>query len=556
MMTSATKKNIATINVEDYFQVGAFARLIPFAHWERFDSRLKRNTDAALSLLDETASTATFFANGWIGDNHPDVLRTISDEGHEIACSSYYQQAIRDISPIAFREDLRRSRQAIQQAVGKEVRGFRVGRGAIGPDDLWAIDILCEETFLFDSSLRPIGRQFAGQVKKFFPHRIQGASGEIWEVPISVTQILGWAVPFSGGNYLRQIPGPLIRTAVQRWVERGDAPLVLYFHLWELDTDQPRLSSASWLQRMRHYRNLSGMADLVHYFLDRYPFSTITDHLEFHSEEPAPVAPSSRYVADLETAPRRHLIQRQTLDIVVPCFNEQATVNYLGKTLDDFIQASATELDLSFIFVDDGSEDETWLELQKQFGSRADCTLVQLEENGGIAAAIVAGIARARAELVAVIDADCTFDPMQLLTMVPLMRDDVVAVAASPFHAQGRVANVPPWRLGLSHSVAFLYRRVLHHKFSNYTSCFRIYRRSAVQDLAVYKRGFCGVAEILARLDLAGHKLVECPAELQTRVVGHSKINLLRTVADHLELIARIAIARWLGVPLPSKAEG
>ena len=114
------------------------------------------------------------------------------------------------------------------------------------------------------------------------------------------------------------------------------------------------------------------------------------------------------------------------------------------------------------------------------------------------------------------------------------------------------MSNVPGWRLALSRGAAFLYRCVLHHQFSSYTSCFRIYRRTAIAELSVYNLGFCGVAEILARLDLAGYRLVECPAELQLRLLGESKINLAKTIVDHVQLIVRLAAARWLKIPLPT----
>ncbi len=239
------------------------------------------------------------------------------------------------------------------------------------------------------------------------------------------------------------------------------------------------------------------------------------------------------------------------LTVVIPCYNEEASLAYLHKTLGAFMDASRGSLRLDFIFVDDGSTDATWNRLKALFGHESNCEFVQHAENLGIAAAILTGVKHGEADLVAVVDADCTFDPMQLMDMVPMMTEGIAAVAASPFHARGRVANMPRWRLTLSKGAALLYRCVLHHQFSSYTSCFRVYRRSATKDISVYKLGFCGVAEILARLDLAGYRLVECPADLQLRLLGESKINLAKTVIDHVQLIVRLAAARWLKIPLP-----
>lgn len=545
------RNNIITLTVEDYFQVGAFSELIPFSHWERFDARIKRNTELALAMLGRHNAVATFFASGWIGDNYPDILRTIVDAGHEVACQGYYQQSIRDIAPPAFREDLRRSREAIQNATGQVVRGFRIGRGRLGPDDMWALDILIEEGFAYDASLSPIGRQFSRQPDRFILHRHTSDQGELWEVPASASSQFGWAIPFSGGNYVRQLPKWLTREAAARWVERRKAPLVMYFHVWELDANQPTISAAGWLQRMRHYRNLSGMPARIEYFLERYPFTSIVRYLDL--EPTAHARPAAREVplvpdANVPTAATQSLTG---LTIVVPCYNEEAALPYLHRTLMHFIEVTKATIAPNFVFVDDGSSDTTWAKLQTLFGSRDDCVLRQHAVNRGIAAAIVTGFAAATSDLVAVIDADCTFDPLQLTEMVPMLVDDIAVVAASPLHAGGRIANVPGWRLLLSRGAAFLYRMVLHHQLTSYTSCFRVYRRDAVMNLSIYNTGFCGVAEILARIDLAGRKIVECPAELETRLLGQSKINLLKTVWDHLRLITRIAAARWLKIALP-----
>lgn len=147
--------NILTINIEDYYQVGAFSHLIPYREWERFEDRIRRNTDSALELLRDTDTTATFFVSGWIAEKHPEVLRAIASNGHEIASQGYYQQSIRNAPPDVFRDDVRRSKQIIESATEHQVLGFRVGRGWIGPDDLWALDILSREGFIYDSSVCP-----------------------------------------------------------------------------------------------------------------------------------------------------------------------------------------------------------------------------------------------------------------------------------------------------------------------------------------------------------------------------------------------------------------
>lgn len=557
MSNTNERRHIFTVNVEDYYQVGAFRDFIQQDHWERFETRLRINTEATLELLADTNNQATFFTSGWIAENHPELLKDIIAQGHEIACQGYHQQSISDLPPKAFKEDIKRSKASVEDAIGVAVNGFRIGRGWIGPSDLWVLDALSEAGFLYDSSLCPMGRQFSNEEYRLRLHRQTFDDHSIWEVPVSATRILGWSLPFSGGNYVRQLPQWPVREAAARWVERRAAPMVMYFHIWEIDADQPNISAASWLQRTRHYRNLERMAERMKYFLTRYPFTSVQGYLglaqsELISPRPSPpVTPIINEQNEITVATK----SKAELTVIVPCYNEEASLSYLSETLTKLTNTSAGQFSLSFVFVNDGSTDATEEILHRLFEQNPHCKIISHIKNQGIGQAIITGFSQAETEYVAVIDADCTFDPLQLPEMFQLMGSDVTAVAASPFHQRGRVANVPEWRLLLSRGAAFLYRLVLRHQFSGYTSCFRIYRTSAVKGMTVANPGFCGVTEILARLDLAGHTLVECPAELHIRLLGQSKINLFRTTLYHLKLIARIGAERWLGMPLPAGRE-
>lgn len=552
-IATTERRHIFTVNVEDYYQVGAFRDFIQQDHWERFETRLRINTEATLKLLAETNNQATFFTSGWIAENHPELLRDILAQGHEIACQGYHQQAISDLPPKAFREDIRRSKATVEDAIGAAVNGFRIGRGWVGPTDLWALEALQNAGFLYDSSLCPIGHQFSNEEFRLRLHRHSVGENSIWEVPVSATRVLGWTVPFSGGNYVRQLPRWPVREATARWVEGRAAPLVMYFHIWEIDADQPNISAANWLQRTRHYRNLERMSERMAYFLTRYPFTSVQKYLGFAQSE-LEIRPTKLEVSTPtpKSEPAIDIASQAKLTVIVPCYNEEASLSYLSETLTKLKSSSAELFCLSFIFVNDGSSDSTEIILSSLFSAREDCKITSHSQNQGIGQAIVTGFGEADTEYVAVIDADCTFDPLQLPEMFALMDDDTTAVAASPFHQRGRVANVPEWRLLLSRGAAFLYRLVLNHQFSGYTSCFRIYRLEAVKDMKIVNPGFCGVTEILARLDIAGHKLVECPAELHIRLLGQSKINLFRTTLDHLKLILRIGASRWFGFPLPT----
>jgi dolichol-phosphate mannosyltransferase len=236
--------------------------------------------------------------------------------------------------------------------------------------------------------------------------------------------------------------------------------------------------------------------------------------------------------------------------VVVPCCNEEPGLPQLRDRLRLAQNLLADRYELEFIFVDDGSADATWRRLGELFGSWGNCTLVRHPHNRGLTAAFLTGLRHARAEVVCCIDADCTYDPCELARMIPLLADGVDLVTASPYHPRGAVRNVPAWRLRLSRLASLLYRCVLRQKLSTYTSCFRVYRKSAVAGLRVRADGFQGIAELLALLDLRGGRVVEYPATLDVRAFGQSKMRLLRVTAGHLRLLARLLYLRLRPVSL------
>ena len=554
-MLKDARQHVLTINIEDYFQVGAFKQLIPYEHWARFEPRVQSSIETTLELLEATNNRATFFSSGWVAENQPRVLQSIVEAGHEIGCQGYFHHTIRDLAPAAFRQDAVRSRAIAEDAIGQEIRGFRIGRGWIGPDDLWALDILGEEGFSFDSSVCPRGRWFSENPARWETGPYPEGDGTFWEVPISAAKVGRFAMPFLGGNYMRQLPLWLIKRAANNWLTQRQAPLVMYFHTWELDREQPNIAAAGFVQRIRHYRNLAVMKARINHFLAHYSFCSASEFLDLrapraHAKAESLLVETSGQRA---TTPSAHSDSgiRTKISVIVPCYNESAAIGYLLRALENAAQAHIQDYEYDYIFVDDGSQDDTFQKLTEYFGTRDDCQVIQHAVNQGIAGAIMTGTRHAGSDLVAVIDADCTFDPHQLNEIVPLMAQDISVVSASPLHGHGALENVPRWRRSLSYGAAFLYRLVLTQKLSSYTSCFRVYRREVLADLKLWKPGFCGVAEILVRLDLEGHKFAECPAKLETRVLGESKISLLRTTSDHLSLIARVAAHKWLGIPLP-----
>jgi glycosyltransferase involved in cell wall biosynthesis len=199
---------------------------------------------------------------------------------------------------------------------------------------------------------------------------------------------------------------------------------------------------------------------------------------------------------------------------------------------------------LSFILVDDGSTDGTWAGMHDVFRSMPSVSFLRHPENRGIAAASITGILASQDEVVAVMDSDCSYDPALIGEMLPHLTPDVSLVTASPYHHEGAVRGVPGWRIFLSRGASLGYSLLLRNKLATYTSCFRLYRRSAVASLTLRHRGFTGVAEKLVQLDRIGWRIVEVPAVLNARKFGQSKLRLMRVIRGHLGLLGSIAFAR------------
>ena len=538
------RRHVLSVIVEDYFHVAPVRRLVTPRHWPRFESRVERNVEITLDLLDETGAKATFFALGWIAERLPCLFGEIVRRGHEVACRGYYHRSIREMTRAEFRLDARRAKDAVEDATGTAALGYRIAHGSVRPADLWFLDELAELGFAYDSSLRPLGRRFAAEPFRRFVHRHPCRVGDLWEVPLSAWQLGGFAVPISGGNYVRQLPSAFIRRGIAAWEAKSDAPLVFYFHVWELDPDQPRIAGVPLVQRIRQYRNLGLMAERVRRYLHNYRFTSIGSYLDLPSVVVAQRKPE--IVADQSTtagaAPARTAIT-----IVVPCYNEEATLPYLANTLTELSRNFADRYATTFILVDDGSSDGTWRQLEALFAGRAEYQLLRHASNRGIAAAMRTGVAAASSELVAMIDADCSFDPAELASMLPLCELGVAAVTASPYHRDGSVNNVPAWRLVLSKGLSLIYRQIFHNKISSYTSCFRVYRRSTFLNVRLNNNGFQGITEILARLDFNGERIVEYPTVLEGRLLGNSKMKTIRTILDHLVLISQLLILRLGG---------
>jgi polysaccharide deacetylase family protein (PEP-CTERM system associated) len=560
-----TGTHILTVALEDYFHVGAFNRLIQRGQWYRFERRLEQSTERTLDLLDEYGVHATFFVLGWVADQVPELVRQVANRGHEIASKGYYHRNIQQLTPGEFRDDLARSREAIEHASGHRVVGYRVADRWFRPSDLWALDVLAEQGYEYDSSIGPILRSYAAEPWRRFAHLHRYGDRTLWELPISTADLMGFLIPIAGGNYFRQLPHALIRRGVSHWTRTFSAPFVMYFHTWELDPDQPKIQSAPWMQRVRQYRNLTLMPEYLRYYLSRYRFTSAAEYIGVNTAQarseavatlpPAPpprpmlrarISGPSPVVAPITTLPST----RTPVTVVIPCYNEELILPYLANTLAS-VEEQLSQFELTFVFVDDHSTDNTWPALHRIFGERPNCVMVRHAHNRGVAAGILTGIRKATTEVVCSMDCDCTYDPHELARMIPLLADGVDMVTASPYHPKGAVLNVPRWRLTLSKTLSRMYRVVLHQRLATYTSCFRVYRRDAVANVQIEHPGFLGVAEMIGKLDLTGSKIVEFPTTLAVRMIGRSKMKVLRTIAGHIRLLMELTMFR-LSRPRPA----
>jgi len=257
--------------------------------------------------------------------------------------------------------------------------------------------------------------------------------------------------------------------------------------------------------------------------------------------------PCAAYASEQVDAPSE-------LAVVIPCYNEAECLADLKTALIQLrsafdAQARSEQCRLQLLLVDDGSSDDTPSLLRQHFDGDPAVTILRHATNLGVAAAIATGLRHARAEIVASLDADLTYDPLQLLPMLRLLAADVDLVVASPYHPLGKVQGVPRWRLGLSRSASRLYRLILRNKLQTYTSCVRVYRRSSVVDLPLDNGGFAGVVELVCRLDQRGGKIVEYPALLTLRKAGQSKMRVASTILAHVRLMVWAAQLRLFGSP-------
>jgi polysaccharide deacetylase family protein (PEP-CTERM system associated) len=270
--------NALTIDVEDYYHVSGFSRCVSRRQWDELPSRVSGNTLRVLDRLAEVGVRGTFFVLGWVAERYPVLIRAIHAAGHEIGCHSYAHQLIYEQTPKMFRADVRQARLILEDLIGERITAYRAPSFSIVERSLWALDILLEEGFLFDSSIYPTHHDRYGIAgTPLHPYCLERAGGSIWEFPPPVYRFLKYPLPIGGGGYFRLYPYGLTRRGLQAINAEG-RPFAVYLHPWEFDPDQPRLRPG-WMRAFRHYVGLRWTEGRLMRLLKDFRFGTLTESL-------------------------------------------------------------------------------------------------------------------------------------------------------------------------------------------------------------------------------------------------------------------------------------
>ncbi len=251
--------NVMSVDVEDYFQVGAFERTIHRDNWENWPCRVEANMERILAMFERHGIKATFFTLGWIAERYPRIVRDMVAEGHELASHGYGHQRAGDLTRKQFHQDVDRCKKLLEDLGGVSVAGYRAPSFSIGHNNLWALDVLAETGHRYSSSIYPIVHDHYGMPDApRFPYRPVHCPA-LLEMPPTTVDWRGRNLPAAGGGYFRLLPYRASRWLIHRVNHDDLRPAMFYFHPWELDPGQPRIPGAPLKSRFRHYVNLGRM---------------------------------------------------------------------------------------------------------------------------------------------------------------------------------------------------------------------------------------------------------------------------------------------------------
>jgi polysaccharide deacetylase family protein (PEP-CTERM system associated) len=285
-------KNALTVDLEDYFQVTAFAENGGMDRWASQTSRIEANTIKLLELFATAGCKATFFAVGWIAEKHPQLIRQVAAAGHEIACHSYAHRLVYSFTRSEFRDDTRKAKDALEDAGGVPVSGYRAPSFSITKNTPWAFEILAELGFTYDSSIFPITHMDHGMPQApRFPFQIKTCAGNIVEFPMPTLDLGPFRSPFGGGAYFRLLPYRYTRWAIRHLNECEKHPICFYVHPWEIDSEQPRMAGTI-TSRVRQYFGLKKTEVNLRRLLADIEFCTLGELIAENSGSFAPACPT------------------------------------------------------------------------------------------------------------------------------------------------------------------------------------------------------------------------------------------------------------------------
>lgn len=268
-------QNALTVDVEDYFHVSAFSECIDPKDWDSYPLRVEGNTRRLLDLFDLHGVNATFFVLGWVAQRTPELVQEIAARGHEVACHGQSHQLVYNQSRKIFREETIRSKSLLEDIIQAPVLGYRAASYSITARSLWALDIIADAGFEYDSSIFPVHHDRYGIPDALVhPYRMKTPNGSwLVEFPLSTARVLGFRLPVAGGGYFRLYPYGLTRAGLKRINDRENKPFIFYLHPWEIDHEQPRIK-ANWLSRFRHYNNLDRCESRLRKLMMDFSFTT------------------------------------------------------------------------------------------------------------------------------------------------------------------------------------------------------------------------------------------------------------------------------------------
>lgn len=283
--------NAMSIDVEDYFQVAAFAPYIERNRWDAMPCRVERNIARILELLDRHETRATFFTLGWIAQRYPAMIREIVAQGHELASHGYSHHRASEQTREAFHDDLARAKALLEDIGGVVVRGYRAPSFSIGASNLWAHEVIAKTGHAYSSSVYPIAHDHYGMPEA--PRFAWRTPSGVLEIPPSSLRMLGRNLPASGGGFFRLLPYQVSRWSLRRINARDGEACVFYFHPWEIDPEQPRIAQAGAKSRFRHYVNLERTAGRLDRLLQDFRWGRVDEVFAEHLEAPQAMAQSA-----------------------------------------------------------------------------------------------------------------------------------------------------------------------------------------------------------------------------------------------------------------------